>query len=215
MLGLAELLGRSLAVASTKLKQLVACLAVFLALSTPLPSSAVTICLPVPTPNGIGRVCADIGEPSSKASKHVVVPGHINAQRTPMKSEGNILSRAGIRPMSLLDDAHAKIKAASLHRLDLIQNLEARKAAAEATTSTAQEQQLKGPERRKELLDKGIDLIGLKYGDTNMPRSIIIANEIDPVVVTGYLPSPTPHDGPNCAHRCAFTRRGAASCASI
>jgi hypothetical protein len=168
-----------LARARHQVRQMVAALVVAAGLmfSGPLPSSAVSMCMPVPTPNGIARVCMDIGESAEKP----VVPPSVNAHRTPVKSEGSMLSRAGIRPLTMFADAHAKIKATALERLEMIKFFE------EVDPSIPQPSELKGPHRRKELAERGIDPITLKYGTPNVPRSQLVADTIDPVMVTSSL----------------------------
>jgi len=172
---LAEIAAR----ATKRLRHLVASLAVAIALSAPLSASAISVCIPVPTPSGIARLCVDVGEPSPESQRQM--PEHVNAQRTPSKSEGNILSRAGIRPLQCFSDAHAKIKAVASHRLELIHAHET------GAMGVRREPGSTGPARRQELLGKGVDAVALKYGDANTPRSVIIADQIDPVIVMTHM----------------------------
>lgn len=165
------------ALAAKRLGHVVASLAVMMALSAPLPVSAASICIPVPTPSGIARLCVDVGEASSPKSQEGL-PEHVNAQRTPRMSEGNVLSRAGIRPLAMFSDAQAKIKAVAKQRLQFIDHIEA---------GPRTEPETQGPARRRELMDKRIDGVALSYGDTNTPRSVIIADQIDPVFVMIHL----------------------------
>ena len=184
---LATVLARAAGRWAAQLQHFVASLLVVLALATPLPSSAGSVCLPLPTPSGIARVCVDIGEPSSgaRAPEQAQVPDHVNAQRTPTKSDGTVLSRAGIRPLSMLGDAKARIQAAARVRLGVLEELEA--LAAAPATAAPDEPLLPGPALRRALFEQGVDPIGLVYGDANIPRSQIIADGIDPVLVTGWL----------------------------
>jgi len=192
----AHILASSVAWASTLFRRLVASLAVFLALSAPLPSAAISVCLPLPTPNGIAKVCLDVGASAEKPSKEsnkvnvpepVEVPQHVNAHRTPIWSEGTILSRAGIRPFSMLSDAQAKIKAVAIQRLEIIKTTESLTSSSSPPPSSSPENpQLSGPARRKALLDKGIDGVALRYGNADMPRSLIVADWIDPVLVSSW-----------------------------
>ena len=156
---LATVLARAAVRLGAQLRHFAASLVVFLALSTPLPSCAVSVCLPLPTPSGIARVCVDVGEPSSvaPAAEQAPVPDHLNAQRTPTKSDGTILSRAGIRPFSMLGDAQARIQAAARYRLGVHEALESR-AASPATADTDQPQ-LDDPAIRKALFGTHIQAI--------------------------------------------------------
>lgn len=162
--------------ATQRLGHAVASLAVMMALSAPLSASAASICIPLPTPSGIARVCVDVGEPSAEPREGM--PEHVNAHRTPSMSEGNILSRAGVRPLAMFSDAQAKIKAVAAQRLQLIEHLE---------SGAPKEPELTGPARRRELMEKGIDGVAIRYGDRNAPRSTIIADKIDPIIVTAHL----------------------------
>jgi hypothetical protein len=87
----------------------------------------------------------------------------------------------------MLSDAQAKIKAVAIQRLEFIKTIESLTSSSSLPPSSSPENsQLIGPARRKELLDKGIDGVALRYGNADMPRSLIVADLIDPVLVTSW-----------------------------
>ena len=152
---------------------LVVAAAVFM-VAAPLPSTAVSICVPVPTPAGIGRACLDVGRGVNEPAPAVgEAPAHLNAQRTPTNGEGNVLSRAGIRPLSALSDGWARVQASARARLDAL-DAPPLPSGGPGWDANAAEAVLR---RRAE------DMTEVLWGVPNVPRSQLVAHAVDPVIV--------------------------------
>ena len=156
----------------------------------PSSSAAVSICLPVPTPSGVTRVCLDLGEdalktaPADKAEKvaKVVngeyVPPYINSQRTPTGDKGNVLTRMGFRPFTMVSEARDRIVETSKQRLEYLRFVEA--AEGDEPIRPRMSALTKDHLHYMETLE---DPWEMHFGVPNIPRSQIMADRIDPVVV--------------------------------
>jgi hypothetical protein len=144
----------------------------------PIQCSAASLCMPVPTLQGIGHVCIDVGnsEQSSREQESIEqIPSWVNAQQIPCGSDGNVFTRAGFRPQTLLQDTVARIKGAAAQRLEVIRSMEA-----------LSEDELKdaGPMLPRIYTDVFSDPFEDRFGVSNIPRSQILADTIDPFVLT-------------------------------
>ena len=139
--------------------------------------SAANICMPVPTFHGIGQICVHIGQDpvSDSQRKQQVesqIPIWVNPQQIPCGKEGNIFTRAGLRPQTLLRDAAATIRAAAAQRLEVIRRMES------WTESEYKEAySLRTPTVDDRFNDPYEDI----YGVADIPRSQLLADTIDPV----------------------------------
>ena len=132
------------------------------------PSWAASVCLPIPTPSGIARVCMDIG--GAAGAERAQTVQHNEAQHARVDAKDNMLSRAGFRPLSMLKEGQDNIKAAAIRRLDMVQSYQDRAADARREKAGAEEAPaLKGPARRKQLIDGGVDFMAVKYGPAGSP----------------------------------------------
>jgi hypothetical protein len=153
--------------------------------------NAASICLPIPTPSGISRVCMDVGQdaerdPSEFAvhrddvthAREQYIPPFINAQRTPIWSEGNVLSRMGFRPMTMFSEARARISESARQRLAVMRAIEEMQRQEEAGTLPKTEY----VRFDRDIIYKLEDPLELLTGVPNIPRSQLIADRIDPVL---------------------------------
>ena len=142
--------------------------------------NAASICMPVPTLQGIGHICVDIGNrpeayTEPKQDPKPEIPSIVNPQRIPCGSEGNIFTRAGLRPHTLVRDTCARIKAAAQQRLEVMRSMD----------SWSEEQRQSAFSRNPRAMnDPFCDPFEDVYGVANIPRSQILADTIDPFDLT-------------------------------
>jgi hypothetical protein len=137
--------------------------------------------MPIPTLHGIGHVCIDVGQEAETVVKEpeqnsaLEIPSCVNAQRIPCGSDGNIFTRAGLRPHTLVRDTMARIKAAAQQRLDVKRSMESWTEADYNAAFSRDPLTIDDP-----FWDPYEDF----YGVANIPRSQLLANTIDPLDVT-------------------------------
>jgi hypothetical protein len=147
----------------------------------PISCNAASLCLPVPTLQGIGHVCIDVGKAADNSAQlsrepepTTQIPSWVNAQQIPCGSQGNVFTRAGFRPQTLVRDTMARIRGAAAQRLEVIRSME----------SESEGKCAGGPLVPRIYTDVFSDPFEDHFGAANIPRSQILADTIDPFILT-------------------------------